>query len=177
MSLYVPYYRPYNKHNTNIHASGGIFFFFCLSGVFPLWSIFVLFNPFCPSCHLCSILLSVQQHNTNIHAPGGIRTRNPSKRAAADPRLRPHGHWASPPSIYWNKQSVALCRGLTVYNVAWGRKTTADSDGITVWKVAVAYLKILCHHSYGENEATNNVKECNPVRWPELQPGVSRIQS
>ena len=25
--------------------------------------------------------------------PGGIRTRNSSKRAAADPRLRPHGHW------------------------------------------------------------------------------------
>jgi hypothetical protein len=30
---------------------------------------------------------------TNIHAPGGIRTRNPSKRAAADPRFRPLGHW------------------------------------------------------------------------------------
>ena len=26
------------------------------------------------------------------HAPGGIRTRNFSKRAAADPRLRPRGH-------------------------------------------------------------------------------------
>ena len=24
---------------------------------------------------------------------GGIRTRNPSKRTAADPRLGPHGHW------------------------------------------------------------------------------------
>ena len=30
---------------------------------------------------------------TNIHAPGGIRTHNTSKRAAADPRLRPRGHW------------------------------------------------------------------------------------
>jgi hypothetical protein len=31
------------------------------------------------------------QHSqeTNIYAPGGIRTRNPSKRATADPRLRP----------------------------------------------------------------------------------------
>ena len=28
----------------------------------------------------------------NIHATGGIRSRNPSKRAAADPRLRPRGH-------------------------------------------------------------------------------------
>jgi hypothetical protein len=34
------------------------------------------------------------QHSqeTNIHAPVGIRTHNPSKRAAADPRLIPHGH-------------------------------------------------------------------------------------
>ena len=36
------------------------------------------------------------QHNTqetNIHAYDGIRTHNPSKRAAADPRLWPRGHW------------------------------------------------------------------------------------
>ena len=32
-------------------------------------------------------------HNRHIGAPGGIRTRNPSKRAAADPRLRQRGHW------------------------------------------------------------------------------------
>ena len=30
---------------------------------------------------------------TNIHVPGGIRTRSPSKRAAADARLRPRGLW------------------------------------------------------------------------------------
>jgi hypothetical protein len=33
------------------------------------------------------------KHNTNIYAPGEIRTHNPIKRAAADPRLRPRGHW------------------------------------------------------------------------------------
>ena len=33
---------------------------------------------------------------TDIHAPGGIRTHDPSKRAAADPRLRPRGHWDRP---------------------------------------------------------------------------------
>ena len=34
------------------------------------------------------------QHSqqTDIHAPGGIQTHNPSKRSAADPRLRPRGH-------------------------------------------------------------------------------------
>jgi hypothetical protein len=34
----------------DIHTPGGIFFF-CLYGVFPLWSIFVLFKSFHPSCH------------------------------------------------------------------------------------------------------------------------------
>ena len=35
------------------------------------------------------------QHSqqTNIHAPGGIRTHNLSRRAAANLRLRPRGHW------------------------------------------------------------------------------------
>jgi hypothetical protein len=35
----------------------------------------------------------VRSQETNIHAPCGIRTRNPSKRSATDPRLRPSGHW------------------------------------------------------------------------------------
>jgi hypothetical protein len=37
---------------------------------------------------------TTSQHSqeTNIHAPGEIRTRNPSKRAAADPQRRPCGH-------------------------------------------------------------------------------------
>src|SRR5215475_8970602 len=35
------------------------------------------------------------QHSqqTNIHVPGGIRTHDPSRRAAADLRLTPRGHW------------------------------------------------------------------------------------
>jgi hypothetical protein len=41
------------------------------------------------------LYLTHTQHSqhTNIHALGGIRTRNPSRRATADPRLRPLGHW------------------------------------------------------------------------------------
>jgi hypothetical protein len=30
---------------------------------------------------------------TDIHAPGEIRTHSHSKQAAADPRLKPRGHW------------------------------------------------------------------------------------
>ena len=34
---------------------------------------------------------------TDINAPGGIRTRNPSKRAVADPRIRPHASTGTGP--------------------------------------------------------------------------------
>ena len=41
--------------------------------------------------------LYLTTHNTRKRQtsmpPGGIRTRNPSKRAVADPHLRPRGHW------------------------------------------------------------------------------------
>ena len=44
------------------------------------------------------------QHSqqTDIHSlpPDGIRTRNPSKRAAEDPRLRSRGHWDRLKSCY-----------------------------------------------------------------------------
>jgi hypothetical protein len=38
---------------------------------------------------LSSIHLTQHKHP----CPGGIRTHNPRKRAAEDPRLRPRGHW------------------------------------------------------------------------------------
>jgi len=34
-----------------------------------------------------------QSEETDIYDAGGIRTRNSSRRATADPRLRPRGHW------------------------------------------------------------------------------------
>jgi len=41
------------------------------------------------------------QHSkgADIHAPGGIRTRNPSKRAVTDPRLRPRDCWNKHPPL------------------------------------------------------------------------------
>jgi len=40
-------------------------------------------------------LPDITQHSqdTDIYARGGIRTRNPSKRAVADKRIRLRGHW------------------------------------------------------------------------------------
>ena len=53
------------------------------------------------------------QHSqqTNIHAPGGIRTHNLSRRAAADLRLRPRGHWDRPP--LYLVLLMALIRGIS----------------------------------------------------------------
>jgi hypothetical protein len=45
-------------------------------------------------------LTTQYSQETDIHALGGIRAHDPSKRAAVDPRLRPHGHWDRLPSIY-----------------------------------------------------------------------------
>jgi len=59
---------------------------------------------------------STRQNTTltreEIHDPGGIRTSNPSKRAAADPRLRPCGHRSRPPScvpLLWAQISQTVC--------------------------------------------------------------------
>ena len=40
-----------------------------------------------------STLHTQHSKETDIPAPGGVRTHNPSKRKAADPRLIPRGHW------------------------------------------------------------------------------------
>jgi hypothetical protein len=62
-------------------------FFCCLSVLHP----YLVLCPYCPA--FCVLSLLYNTHNTNIHAPDGIRTRNPSKRSAADSRLRPLDHW------------------------------------------------------------------------------------
>jgi hypothetical protein len=39
------------------------------------------------------LYITKHSQQTNIHASGGIQTHNPSRRTAADPRLRPRGNW------------------------------------------------------------------------------------
>ena len=40
---------------------------------------------------------------TDTHVPGAIRNPSPSKRAAADLRFRPRGHWLRPTDIHFHK--------------------------------------------------------------------------
>ena len=52
-----------------------------------------------------------QARETNIHALSGIRNRDPSNRAAADLRVRPHGRWNQLPGPY----SVLIAREPVLY--------------------------------------------------------------
>jgi hypothetical protein len=58
------------------------------------------------------LYLTSTQHSqkTNIHAFGGIRIRNPSRRVAADPLLRPLGHWDRHSVLYgvikWKRLNI-----------------------------------------------------------------------
>jgi len=49
------------------------------------------------------------QHSleADLNAPGVIRTRNPSKRSATNPLLKPHGHWDR--HALWNVKSRKVC--------------------------------------------------------------------
>ena len=72
----------------------------------PGFFFYILFysvrHPYCflsLDCPVFCLLSLYLQHNTNIHAPCAIRTRNPSNRQAANPRLKPFDHWDRRDSI------------------------------------------------------------------------------
>jgi len=56
--------------------------------------------------------MSTRQHTTLIRdrqpCPGGILSRNPSKRAVADPYLRPRGHWIWFVIYGWNNKADCI---------------------------------------------------------------------
>ena len=64
------------------------------------------------------------QHSqqTAIHTPGWIRTHNLSKRAAADLRITPRGHWdrrQAIKTILKTKQNGNTCEFTTNNNAVW----------------------------------------------------------
>ena len=88
----------------NLAPPGFFFVFSCTLFVFYTY-LFLCLE--CPAFCLVSIRTT---HNTNIHAPGEIRTRKPSKRSAADHRLRPLGHWARTPDHPARSESLYRLR-------------------------------------------------------------------
>jgi len=86
-------------------------------------------------------------HNTykrqNTHAPGGFRTHNPSKRAAAGPRFRPHKHRDRP--------KIFVSNFISLFNVC-----TCPSDVLKLYVVVKGdrggtVVKVLCYKSEGRS--------------------------
>ena len=95
------------------------------------------------------------EQETDIHAPGGIRTRNPSKRAVADSRLRPRGHCDRPDMLYVMQECLfglkcnhgmytAFLRDFTTYRYTWSDLGRVLHLCLTVcWSVS-RMLRRLC---------------------------------
>jgi len=87
---------------------------------------------------------STWQHTTLTRdrhpSPDGIRTHNPSKRAAADPRLRPRSHWnRSHLSLFTkNKRSnwyiLLHCHAKNAYKGSRRRPIAPLIPGMDVWR-------------------------------------------
>jgi hypothetical protein len=83
---------------------------------------------------------STWQHTTLTRdrhpCPGGIRTHNPSKRAAADARLRPHDHW---------DRHIYNIRIIKLNRARWDRTCSAlerdKNCGRKIWKAKTVYTK------------------------------------
>ena len=84
------------------------------------------------------IYLTHTTQQTNIHAPGAIRTRDLSKRAAAELRLKPRGHWDRPhylmhgtifeKKVTEHKMFVLIFSTTFVWNVSHSKKKWARYD-------------------------------------------------
>ena len=79
------------------------------------------------------------QHSqqTNIYAPGGIRTHDLSRRAAADLRLRPRGHWD-------RRSSCIRCNNTFAAN-----HNILTNQGLT--HTAVNMERLILNHSLSRN--------------------------
>ena len=86
LSCSLPFVCNYNTHHKYPWRRRDCFcillYFVCTSSILV---------SFCLDCPALCLLSALTTYNTNIHVPGGIRTRNPSKLAAADLRFRLHG--------------------------------------------------------------------------------------
>jgi len=84
----------------------------------------------------------ITQHTqeTDIHGPGGIRTRNPSKRTAADIRFRPRAHRDRLIEILFVKISLS---DITLLNVKNKNPVIPNSD-FAIYQTQ-SHLSYCCH--------------------------------
>jgi hypothetical protein len=68
-------------------------------------------------------------HTTDTHVPVGIRTHNNSKQTAADPHIRPRGHWDQP---FWHLVDTKYSSGLS-FRVPLHNSSKSLSAVYKVW--------------------------------------------
>jgi hypothetical protein len=106
------------------------------------------------------------QHSqqTNIHVAGGIRTCNPNTREAADPRLRPRGHWdrqKSDRTYDWNK----VCSELSSLSARIASDSVVESR-ILGTGVQVGPLKVRPGFSQLPHRSAVTVRQIRPRECP-----------
>ena len=110
-------------------------------------------------------------HTTNIHAPSRIRTHNLSRRAAADLRLRPRGHWdllISPLfrfQIFSTVCSHTLSRVILVQRTwnTWRKSYLRVQRAINVPSAATFFVEIAKYKT-----------PIDPMAWRETRTSVSQ---
>ena len=86
-----------------------------------------------------------QQHllETDFHVSGGFRTRNPSKRVAADPRIRPRGYCGH--SVLFSKDIIYLI--FVLLRINWTEERDKclrrNEDGVSIVKCYITEVEKL----------------------------------
>jgi hypothetical protein len=108
-------------------------------------SVWLHWTVITPSQRTLPVRHTIFISETDIHAHEGIRTRDPSKRATADVRLRPHSH-RDRPKYFW-LQSIfrylrCRCMQKRKYVFMWILyQTRADKGRLTSETLQVYYAK------------------------------------
>jgi hypothetical protein len=105
------------------------------------YSVELLWTSDQPVAETCTWQQTQHSQQTDIHAPVGIGTHNPSKRAAADPRIRPRGHWDWHFKFLYRKNSESLSynwsgsseRRVGWWKVEWSKVRSIYTGFIKCW--------------------------------------------
>ena len=124
-----------------------------------------------------------QLQETDTHSPGEIRTHNPNKRAAADPRLRPRGQWGRLLRyiyiffFFWrNSPQWARASSFTRFLDHTQRRSTVGRTPLDEWSARRRDLYLTTHNTHKRQTSMPSAgfEPTIPAsEWPQTQALVS----